>query len=56
MTDDERWLRRLLEACRTALEQAENADFPPTDSYIDDLRRVTADVKRRLDERRTLAS
>jgi|Tabmets5t2r1_1033131.scaffolds.fasta_scaffold27919_3 hypothetical protein len=55
MTDDERWLRRLLEACRTALEQAEDAEFPPQDDYIDDLRRVTADVERRLDERRSLA-
>ena len=52
MTDDERWLRRLLEACRTALEQAENAEFPPPDNYI----RVTSDVERRLDDHRSLAT
>ena len=49
---DERWLRRLLEASRAALEKAENAEFPPGDDYIDDLRRFARDLERQLGERR----
>jgi hypothetical protein len=48
--EDEAWLTTLLTACRAALENAENPDFPASADLIEDLRRFTADVERRLAE------
>ena len=46
--EDEAWLTPLLTASRAALEKAENPDFPASADLIEDLRRFTAEVERRL--------
>jgi hypothetical protein len=48
--EDEAWLTTLLTASRAALEKAENPDFPASADLIEDLRRFTAEVERRLAE------
>jgi hypothetical protein len=48
--EDEAWLTTLLTACRAALEKAENPEFPASADLIEDLRRFTAEVERRLAE------
>jgi hypothetical protein len=46
--EDEAWLTTLLSACRAALAKAENPAFPASADVIEDLRRFTAEVERRL--------
>jgi hypothetical protein len=46
--EDERWLRRVLDACRSELEKAEAAEFPPPDDYVADLKRVIERLEQRL--------
>jgi hypothetical protein len=48
--EDEAWLTTLLTACRAALEKAENGEFPASADLIEDLRRYTAEVERKLAE------
>jgi hypothetical protein len=49
--EDERWLTHLLNVCRSELHEAQNAEFPPFDSYVEDLGRVIDDLERRLARR-----
>jgi hypothetical protein len=46
--EDEAWLTTLLTACRSALKKAENREFPASAELIEDLRRFTAEVERKL--------
>jgi hypothetical protein len=50
--EDEAWLTTLLAACRSALEKAENREFPASAELIEDLRRFTAEVERKLSRAR----
>jgi hypothetical protein len=50
--EDEAWLTTLLSACRSALEKAENGEFPASADLIEDLRRFTREVERKLDRAR----
>jgi len=54
--DDEAWLTTLLAACRAALDNAENSEFPASAALIEDLRRFTAEVERKLSRARTDAA
>ena len=51
--EDEAWLTTLLTACRAALEKAENPEFPASAELIEDLRRFTAEVERKLTRARS---
>jgi hypothetical protein len=51
--DDEAWLTTLLAACHAALEKAENREFPASAALIEDLRRFTAEVERKLTQARS---
>ena len=51
--EDEAWLTTLLTACRSALEKAENREFPASAELIEDLRRFTAEVERKLTRARS---
>lgn len=46
--EDERWLRRVLDVCRSELEKAEAAEFPLPDDYVEDLKRVIKQLEQRL--------
>ena len=48
--EDEAWLNTLLTASRAALEKAESPDFPAPADLIEDLRRFTAELERKLAE------
>jgi hypothetical protein len=50
--EDEAWLTTLLSACRSALEKAENREFPAPAYVIEDLRRFTAEVECKLNRAR----
>ena len=51
--EDEAWLTTLLSACRSALEKAENRESPASGELIEDLRRFTAEVERKLSRARS---
>jgi hypothetical protein len=51
--EDEAWLTTLLTACRSALEKAENRELPASAELIEDLRRFTAEVERKLTRARS---
>ena len=51
--EDEAWLTTLLTASRAALEKAENPDFPASADLIQDLRRFTAELERKLAQARS---
>jgi hypothetical protein len=51
--EDEAWLTTLLTACRSALEKAENREFAASAELIEDLRRFTAEVERKLTRARS---
>jgi hypothetical protein len=46
--EEERWLQRLHDVCSAELERAQTAEFPPHDSYLEDLNRVIAEIERQL--------
>ena len=53
--DDEAWLTTLLTVCRSALEKAENPEFPASAELIEDLRRFTAKLEGKLTRARSTA-
>ena len=48
--EDERWLRRVLDVCRSELERADAAEFRPPDGYLEDLKTVIEGLENRLAE------
>jgi hypothetical protein len=46
--EDEDWLRRLLEVCRSELERGGAAEFRPPNDYLEDLKLVIEQLEQRL--------
>jgi hypothetical protein len=46
--EDERWLRSLLDVCRSEQERADTADFPLAAEYLEDLKVVIEQLETRL--------